>query len=118
MSELWSATNKPLIIGEHTPYGPASDAEMVEMEVILRQLQDEVDEGTLTTEFRNLLVDHCLAFSSCFGSIHVDPRVLLEYLRRAWDMNDGRDLRQLLEWTECDRTKAQEHSDEQRKESL
>jgi hypothetical protein len=97
-----SAIGQPLIVGLSTPYGPADEGDALAVEHMVAGMKQMVEGEELSEELSSELIDHCLAFEPCHGSIITDPRVLFHYLRLAWRLNDGEDLRKIVELLDRD----------------
>jgi hypothetical protein len=94
---MFNEINVPLIHGLTTPYGPPTDRDQTLADGFIAGVNELQAAFDFSDEFKSLLVDHCFAFDSCHGSIVADPRVLFKYLWLAYMMNDGKDLRELVD---------------------
>jgi hypothetical protein len=94
---MFTEIEAPLIRGLHTPYGPLVEGDQTLVDEITKGLDELQEEYGLTDEFKQLLGEHCFAFEPCHGSIIVDPRVLFRYLWLGYMLNDGKDLRELVD---------------------
>jgi hypothetical protein len=94
---MFNEINAPLIRGLSTPYGPLCETDATQVDEIVKGLDELREEYNISEEFKQFLGEHCFAFEPCYGSIIADPRVLFVYLRLAWMLNDGKDVKRLVE---------------------